>query len=268
MTTGTAEEEPNVPTFELTVANVTVVVEPVVPDPETSPSRVIAPEIEAVEAEVILPLPSTVIIGTSVEEPNDPTVVLTVAKLTAPDDTEKSPDAKDAIPRSELVATSAEIVIVLLLTAVSIPVPPVKVRVSVPNETESVVPLSAAIESAVEMEAVVTPVTKPLAFTVTTGIEVAEPNVPTFELTVANVKTADTSAVPSTPANAAVASPVSDNSLGVVHLAAESEEPVIVALIVPVTVRLPITSTCPVPFGSSIILPLVFVELIVLPFIS
>ncbi|NDI08003.1 MAG: hypothetical protein EBY82_04265 [Actinobacteria bacterium] len=44
-----------------------------------------------------------------------------------------------------------------------------------------------AIERLLEIAAVVTEVTKPLAFTVTTGIAVVEPKVPTLEFTVAKV---------------------------------------------------------------------------------
>jgi len=59
----------NVPTFELTVARVSVVVVPVVPEPETSPVNVKAPEIAAVPAKVTRPYVSMVKTGTAVEEP-------------------------------------------------------------------------------------------------------------------------------------------------------------------------------------------------------
>ena len=52
-----------------TVANVVVVVPPVVPVPDTSPANVIALEIATVETAVMRPFPSTVSTGTAVDEP-------------------------------------------------------------------------------------------------------------------------------------------------------------------------------------------------------
>jgi hypothetical protein len=70
-----------VPTFELTVASVNAVEEPVDPVPVTSPVNVKDPEIDAVEAEVILPFASTVITGTEVEDPYDPAVTPEFARV-------------------------------------------------------------------------------------------------------------------------------------------------------------------------------------------
>jgi hypothetical protein len=53
-----------------------------------------------------------------------------------------------------------------------------------------------------EIEAVETAVTKPLPLTVTTGIEVVEPNVPTLLLTVTNVVVRLPAVVVKSPVNA------------------------------------------------------------------
>ena len=83
-------------------------------------------------------------------------------------------------------------------TVVSIPVPPVKSNVSEARATVSLEPESAPTVNVVVMLAVLAAVTHPLAFTVNTGIAVAPPNEPTFELTVASV---------TAPVSASVASP-------------------------------------------------------------
>ena len=129
----------------------------------------------------------------------------------------------------------------LFVTTDDKPTPPEIVNVSVPRATVSVTPESAAIERLVEIVAVVTPVTKPLAFTVITGIAVEEPYVPTLAFTVARVNAAETFALPSTFSNAAVASPVKDKLRGVDHLSAESAEPVIVPIML-LTRMLPLAS--------------------------
>ena len=69
-------------------------------------------------------------------------------------------------------------------------------------------PLSPVTVKAVPTEAVDTAVTRPLALTVTTGICVCEPNVPTLLLTVASVTARPTLAVPSNDTEAEAASPV------------------------------------------------------------
>jgi len=86
------------------------------------------------------------------------------------------------------------------------------------------------------MDAVVAAVTKPFAFTVSTGIAVEEPKDPTFEFTVARVKAADTFAVPSTPERVAVPSPVRDRSRAVAHEVAVSALPVTSPVILPLKV--------------------------------
>ena len=76
---------PNDPTFELTVAKVVVIVEPVVPDAETSPLRTTDPEgIETavVEIEVMRPLESVVITGMALLEPKVPAVPTVVSSNT------------------------------------------------------------------------------------------------------------------------------------------------------------------------------------------
>ena len=79
-------------------------------------------------------------------------------------------------------------VISLFDTAVSISlVVPLTVRVS-PVLKVSLEPLSAANVKLVEIVLVLTAVTNPFALTVIAGITVAEPNEPTFELTVSNVR--------------------------------------------------------------------------------
>ena len=69
---------------------------------------------------------------------------------TAPEDTVKSVESKDATPLLVVEASSPEIVTILLVTAVSIPSPPVNVSVSLIRDTVSV-PLSPAISSSVEI---------------------------------------------------------------------------------------------------------------------
>jgi len=69
--------------------------------------------------------------------------ILSALRVTAPDDTVKSVASNDATPLLLSVASSAEMVIVLFVTAVSIPSPPVKVNVS-PVLKVSLEPLSAA----------------------------------------------------------------------------------------------------------------------------
>ena len=71
--------------------------------------------------------------------------------LTAPDETSKSAEAKDAIPLLDAVASSPAIVIALFATVVSIPSPPKNVRVS-PVLNVSLEPLSAASVNDVETE--------------------------------------------------------------------------------------------------------------------
>ena len=76
----------------------------------------------------------------------------------------------------------------LFVTALVNPVPPAKVSVSVPSVIVSV-PLSPAISVVVTMLTlcVLTAVTKPFAFTVTTGIAEPLPKLPTLLFTVARV---------------------------------------------------------------------------------
>ena len=110
-------------------------------------------------------------------------------------------------------------------TVVVIPVSPVKVKVSVRSATPSV-PLSPAILRVVARETVDAAVTRPFAFTVSTGIVVVDPNVPTLPLTVARVRAADTAAVPLTAESVAVASPVRLRLRGVAHCVAVAALPV------------------------------------------
>ena len=70
--------------------------------------------------------------------------------MTAPDVTVKSVASKLAIPLLVSVASSADIVMVLSVTAVSIPSPPVKVNLSVSRLTVSSVPVSAPTVSTVD----------------------------------------------------------------------------------------------------------------------
>ena len=63
--------------------------------------------------------------------------------VTAPDDTAKLSELKDATPLLDVVASSPAIVISSSLTVVSIPSPPENVRVP-PVEKVSLLPLSAA----------------------------------------------------------------------------------------------------------------------------
>ena len=83
--TGTAVELPNEPVLELTVASVALVIAvPVLPDRVKSPPVTdIEPDTAAVDTAVIKPLPLTVITGTAVDEPKEPVLLLTVAKVNA-----------------------------------------------------------------------------------------------------------------------------------------------------------------------------------------
>ena len=126
------------------------------------------------------------------------------------------------------------IVILLLDTAVSISFEvPSKVNVSEPNATVSLLPLSAAIVKFVEILAVLTAVTKPLALTVTTGIAVVVPNDPTLLLTVANVPAPVTLPEPSNDAEVHVMSPVIPIVLPVASAVAVSALPVKSPVIAP-----------------------------------
>ena len=108
---------------------------------------------------------------------------------------------------------------------VVIPVSPVKLRVSeskaIPSEPESPVILSVVARATVEAA-----VTRPFAFTVSTGIAVVEPKLPTLLFTVAKVRAAETAAVPSTAERVAVASPVKLRFRAVAHLVAVAALPV------------------------------------------
>ena len=70
-------------------------------------------------------------------------VIPAALTVTAPDETSKSSEEKDAIPLLDAVASSAATVIALFATVVSIPSPPKNVRVS-PVLKVSFYPLSAA----------------------------------------------------------------------------------------------------------------------------
>ena len=106
--------------------------------------------------------------------------------MTAPLETVKSVASKDAIPLLEEDASSAEIVIALLLTAVSIPSPPEKVRVSVPTVTSSLLPESAAMVKSPP------PPPPPLTVTVFVApVPVTVTPVPTKFKVVASVERAD-----------------------------------------------------------------------------
>ena len=113
----------------------------------------------------------------------------------------------------------------MLVTVVATPVPPANVSVSVPRVTESV-PVPPAILNDVDIAAVVTPVTRPLALTVTTGIAVADPKVPTLLLTVANVPAAVMLPDPSNDGLVYVRSPVIAIVLAAANLVAVSALPV------------------------------------------
>ena len=94
---------------------------------------------------------------------------------------------KEAMPLLEEDASSAEIVIALLLTAVSIPSPPEKVRVSVPIVTSSLLPESAAIVKS-------PPPPPPLTVTVFVApVPVTVTPLPTKFKVVASVESADPS---------------------------------------------------------------------------
>ena len=64
-----------------------------------------------------------------------------VARLTAPLDTVKSLESKEATPLFDVVASSAAMVTVLLVAEVSIPSPPAMVNVSL-SRSIAIVPLS------------------------------------------------------------------------------------------------------------------------------
>ena len=100
-------------------------------------------------------------------------------------------------------------------------VPPNSFNVSVAKATVLFAASSDWMVNAVAIEAVVTAVTKPLALTVTTGIAVVVPNVPTVLLTVAKVKAPVTAADPLKLPDVHVASPVALIVLGVVNVAAD-----------------------------------------------
>jgi len=68
----------------------------------------------------------------------------------APEEAVKWVESKEATPLFVALASSAEIVTVLLVIAVSMPSPPVKLSVSLIRDTVSV-PLSPAISSSVEI---------------------------------------------------------------------------------------------------------------------
>jgi hypothetical protein len=93
---------------------------------------------------------------------------------TAPDATVKSASANDATPLLVVVASSADTVIVLFVTATSIPSPPDTVNVSVRRFTVSV-PVSPAIERLVATSTSPAAVKRPLESTVNVGIFVCEP---------------------------------------------------------------------------------------------
>ena len=121
----------------------------------------------------------------------------------------------------ELVATACPIATETVLpdTLVATPVPPAIVRVS-PPATAFVVPLSASRSKEVDIAPVDTAVTRPLALTVTIGIAVVEPKLPTLELTVARVLAPVTLAVPSKFPEVHVTSPVIEAVRAVAHLVA------------------------------------------------
>jgi hypothetical protein len=72
-----------VPAVTPELANVSCVLVPVVPVPVTSPVKVNAPDIEAVDTEVIRPLESTVTTGTRVEDPYVPGVTAVLASVSS-----------------------------------------------------------------------------------------------------------------------------------------------------------------------------------------
>ena len=86
----------------------------------------------------------------------------------------KSVESKLATPLFDEVASSADTVIVLFVTATSIPSPPATVMVSVSRFTVSV-PESPAIERFVATSASLAAVKRPCASTVNVGIFVVEP---------------------------------------------------------------------------------------------
>ena len=123
-----------------------------------------------------------------------------------------------------LTSCAIAIEISLLLTVVVTPVPPENVSVS-PVLKVSFEPESAAKVKLVERAAVETAVTRPFPFTVTTGIAVLEPKLPTLLFTVASVKDADTLPVPSKEENVAEPSPESTRFLAVANAVAVAEVP-------------------------------------------
>ena len=188
-------------------------------DPATAVARtVIVPEVEPLNVAPVAPMVAPLIVGlvnvlfVKVCVPVSVATVLSILKVTV-----------------SVVAPE--------VTTLSKPVPPTKTRVSVARATEDV-PVSPLIPRVVVIDAVVTLVIKPFALTVMTGIDVVEPNAPTFPLTVARVSAAETAAVPSTDVRDAVASPVSERVRGVAHAVAVDAFPVNAALIVP-AVKLP-----------------------------
>ena len=117
---------------------------------------------------VIVPVPLT-----------SPESVITESLLidTAPDVTVKSVALNEATPLFVSVASSAETVIVLFVTATSIPSPPATVNVSVKRLTVSV-PVSPAIDRFVATSVSDAAVKRPCASTVNDGIFVCEPYEP------------------------------------------------------------------------------------------
>ena len=130
----------------------------------------------------------------------------------------------------------------LPLTVVSMFVPPSIVNVS-PFAIASVVPESAATLNPAVIATTLTPVTKPFALTVNTGIAVPLPYAPTSVLTVANVLAID--AVSPAPVNVAVPveSPVNATVTALVKFVAKLAVPVKLPVTSPVTspVKLPVT---------------------------
>lgn len=102
-------------------------------------------------------------------------------------------------------------------------VPPSMLSVS-PFSTVWLPPVSPATVIAVAIAAVVTPVTRPLALTVTTGIAVTLPKLPTSVLTVASVVANVTSCEPS-KLTVEVASPLIPIALVVANVVAVVELP-------------------------------------------
>ena len=122
---------------------------------------------------MIVTSPRFVIVAVPVTSPES-VITGSLLRDTAPAVTVKSVELNEATPLFVYVASSADTVIVLFVTATSIPSPPATVNVSVNKSTVSV-PVSPAIERLVATFTVPAAVKRPWASTVNVGIAVVDP---------------------------------------------------------------------------------------------